>query len=146
MNQAATHASGFVFPVRIYYEDTDAGGVVFYANYLKFMERARTEWLRALDFHQQEIAEREQVIFVVRALDMDYRKPARLDDLLEIRSDISALGRASVTFFQQVWRDGELLTQGNIKVCCVNTSSMRPVPIPDALRATLASHVRPSLP
>jgi acyl-CoA thioester hydrolase len=133
------NAAEFVLAVRIYYEDTDAGGVVFYANYLKFMERARTEWLRALDVNQSELRERMERIFVVRALDMAYLKPARLDDLLTIRSSITRIGRASIHFSQQAERNGELLAQGAIQVCCVDTASMKPAELPHEVRSKLQS-------
>ncbi|KNE25348.1 tol-pal system-associated acyl-CoA thioesterase [Achromobacter spanius] len=123
--------------VRVYYEDTDAGGVVFYANYLKFLERARTEWLRGLGVNQSELATREQRLFVVRSLDMSYRKPAKLDDLLTIRSRITKLGRASIHFAQRAERDEELLAEGNIQVCCVDAIHMRPTELPADVRAKL---------
>lgn len=126
-----------VLQVRVYYEDTDAGGVVFYANYLKFLERARTEWLRNLGVNQSNLAASEQRLFVVRSLDMSYRKPARLDDLLTIRSRITRLGRASIHFAQRVERDGELLADGNIQVCCVDAIHMRPAELPADVRAKL---------
>ncbi|HEX7750618.1 MAG TPA: tol-pal system-associated acyl-CoA thioesterase [Bordetella sp.] len=129
----------FVFDIRVYYEDTDAGGVVFYANYLKFFERARTEWLRALGFDQSHMADRLQRIFVVAGLNMDYRKPARLDDLLTIRSRVTRLGRASVHFAQRAERRSELLAEGNIQVCCVDTIQMRPAELPPGVRASLQS-------
>ncbi|MGN6581298.1 MAG: tol-pal system-associated acyl-CoA thioesterase [Bordetella sp.] len=129
----------FLFDIRVYYEDTDAGGVVFYANYLKFFERARTEWLRALGFGQSEMADRLQRIFVVAGLDMDYRKPARLDDKLTIRSRVTRMGRASVHFAQRAERQGELIAEGNIQVCCVDTIHMRPAELPPSVRASLQS-------
>lgn len=123
--------------VRVYYEDTDAGGVVFYANYLKFLERARTEWLRDLGVNQSGLAASEQRLFVVRSLDMSYRKPARLDDLLTIRSRVTKLGRASIHFAQRAERNGELLAEGNIQVCCVDAIHMRPAELPADIRAKL---------
>ena len=129
----------FLFDIRVYYEDTDAGGVVFYANYLKFFERARTEWLRALGFDQSHMADQLQRIFVVAGLDMGYRKPARLDDLLTIRSRVTRLGRASVHFAQRAERRGELIAEGNIQVCCVDTIQMRPAELPPEVRASLQS-------
>lgn len=134
---ADTASSPHALDIRIYYEDTDAGGVVFYANYLKFMERARTEWLRALDVNQSELARAERRMFVVHSLDIAYRKPAFLDDLVTVRSRVTRLGRASIHFAQRVERGGELLAEGNIQVCCVDADTMRTAPIPDALRRTL---------
>jgi acyl-CoA thioester hydrolase len=125
--------------VRVYYEDTDAGGIVFYANYLKFMERGRTEWLRALGVDQSRLARESGHVFVVRSLDMSYRKPARLDDVLTIRSRVTRVGRASIHFAQRAERGGELLAEGNIQVCCVNAHSLKPAELPLELRATLES-------
>ncbi|WP_420042739.1 tol-pal system-associated acyl-CoA thioesterase [Bordetella genomosp. 8] len=125
--------------IRVYYEDTDAGGVVFYANYLKFMERGRTEWLRALGFEQANLARTDGRMFVVAGLDMAYRKPARLDDMLTIRSRVTRVGRASIHFAQRAERSGELLAEGNIQVCCVDATTLRPAELPPGLRATLDS-------
>lgn len=125
--------------IRIYYEDTDAGGVVFYANYLKFLERARTEWLRELGFDQSRLARDNGRIFVVRALDMSYRKPARLDDVLTVHTRVTRLGRASIHFAQRALCSGELLAEGNIQVCCVDAASLKPLELPSELRATLES-------
>jgi acyl-CoA thioester hydrolase len=126
------------FDVRVYYEDTDAGGVVFYANYLKYMERGRTEWLRALGFDQSRLARESGLLFVVRNLDMAYRRPARLDDVLTIRSRVTRVGRASIHFAQRAERSGELLAEGNIQVCCVDVG-MKPAGLPAELRASLES-------
>jgi acyl-CoA thioester hydrolase len=120
--------------VRVYYEDTDMGGVVFYANYLKFMERGRTEWLRAVGVNQSELAAQEQRGFMVTELDIRYLKPARLDDLLQIESAITRMGRASLHFHQRICRNGELLTESNIQVCCVETVNMRIAAIPQSVR------------
>jgi acyl-CoA thioester hydrolase len=127
------------FDIRVYYEDTDAGGVVYYANYLKFLERARTEWLRELGVFQSELRAATQRIFVVNALDMAYRKPARLDDRLTIHSRITRLGRASIHFAQAARRDGELLAEGTIQVCCVDAASLRPAEIPPEVLSILKS-------
>jgi acyl-CoA thioester hydrolase len=134
-----TPPNEFVLDIRVYYEDTDAGGVVFYANYLKFFERARTEWLRALGFDQSDLADRLKRVFMVAGLDMRYRKPARLDDLLTLRSRVTRLGRASICFAQRAERQGELLAEGNIQVCCVDTLQLRPAELPADVRASLQS-------
>ena len=123
--------------IRVYYEDTDAGGVVFYANYLKFFERARTEWLRRLGVNQSELAAREHIVFVVKDVQIQYRKPARLDDLLTIRSIITRIGRASIQFHQVALRDGVLLCESDIQVCCVDTDSFRPAALTHELRTIL---------
>jgi len=123
--------------IRVYYEDTDAGGVVFYANYLKFLERARTEWLRELGVQQSSLVTNEGRMFVVHSLDMSYRKPARLDDLITIRSRITHLGRASIHFEQRAERNGELLAHGTIQICCVDAVSLRPAALPAIVRTKL---------
>ncbi len=123
--------------IRVYYEDTDAGGVVFYGNYLKFFERGRTEWLRRLGVNQSELAAREQRMFVVKTVEIQYRKPARLDDLLTVHSKITRLGHASIDFQQSATCGGELLCESTIKVCSVNTSTLRPAALPRELRTLL---------
>jgi acyl-CoA thioester hydrolase len=127
------------FDVRVYYEDTDMGGVVFYANYLKYMERGRTEWLRALGVNQSTLAAQEQRGFMVVRVDVRYLSPARLDDLLQIESEVTRMGRASLHFLQSVWRNGELIVQSNIQVCCVETVNMRVAAIPESVRSKLAA-------
>lgn len=127
----------FVWPLRVYWEDTDAGGVVFYANYLKFFERARTEWLRALGIEQQTLADTSGVVFVVRSTAVEYNAPARLDDQLEIRTHIERVGPASVQFAQEAWRGDLLLASGNIRVGCVDKGTFRPAPIPAPVLATI---------
>ena len=127
--------SNFTWKIRVYYEDTDAGGIVFYANYLKFFERARTEWLRAAGIGQQLLSESHRVMFVVKSTAVDYHAPAKLDDELKLSVVVERLGRASVQFVQEAWRvEGEdlrLLASGRIKVGCVDTDTFRPSPIPD---------------
>ncbi|MES9924747.1 MAG: tol-pal system-associated acyl-CoA thioesterase [Candidatus Thiodiazotropha endolucinida] len=126
---------GFVWPIRVYYEDTDTGGVVYYANYLKFMERARTEWLRSLGFEQDLLLQQDGIIFAVRQVELGYHAPARFNDNLEVIARLSQKGRASLTFFQEVVRpsDSQLLCRGTIKIACVNMETMRPTPIPKKL-------------
>ena len=126
-------AERFRHTLRVYWEDTDAGGVVFYANYLKFFERARTEWLRALGFGQQALRERTGAIFVVSDTRVRYLAPARLDDLLEVTVDLRAGGKASMTIAQQAWRDGTLLAEGEIRIGCVDEGTFRPRRIPTEL-------------
>lgn len=129
-------SSPFNWPVRVYYEDTDTGGVVFYANYLKFFERARTEWLRSAGIGQQALSETHRVMFVVKSTAVDYHAPAKLDDELKLTVVVERLGRASVEFVQEALRvDGtqspRALATGRIRVGCVDTKSFRPCPIPD---------------
>ncbi|MGZ3159724.1 MAG: tol-pal system-associated acyl-CoA thioesterase [Burkholderiaceae bacterium] len=125
----------FTWPIRVYYEDTDTGGVVFYANYLKFFERARTEWLRAAGIGQHALTESHGVMFIVKSTAVDYHAPAKLDDELKFTVVVEKLGRASVQFIQEAWRitgeNKELLTTGRIKVGCVDTIGFRPCAIPD---------------
>lgn len=123
----------FIWPVRVYYEDTDAGGVVFYANYLKFFERARTEWLRALSYEQDVLLELG-VVFVVRKVEIDYLRPARFNDQLDIVSRIVEIKRSTVTFEQKVMRDGELCANGKVVVVCVDLSAFRPCSIPENMK------------
>ncbi len=126
----------FRHPLRVYWEDTDAGGVVFYANYLKFFERARTEWLRSLGVGQQRLLEDEGLMFVVAETALRYLRAARLDDLLEITVTIAEAGRASLRLQQQAWRGSELLAEGDIRIGCVGArgpSHFRPCRIPAAI-------------
>lgn len=137
--------SDFAWTIRVYYEDTDAGGVVFYANYLKFFERARTEWLRAAGVEQQIMTETHGVMFVVKSTALDYHAPARLDDELKLTVVVERMGRASVQFIQQAWRltkdehgdHEELLATGRIKVGCVDAKRFRPSEIPQEVLACI---------
>jgi acyl-CoA thioester hydrolase len=112
------NAKKFVFHIRVYYEDTDAGGVVYYANYLRFMERARTEWLRSLGFDQAPLMD-AGIAFAARSVNAEYLKPARLDDELTVISVIESLGRAQVTFGQRILRGEELLVDAKIRIACL---------------------------
>ncbi|NHZ37932.1 MULTISPECIES: tol-pal system-associated acyl-CoA thioesterase [Massilia] len=129
--------SVFSWPVRVYYEDTDAGGIVFYANYLKFFERARTEWLRAANVGQQALRDEHGAIFVVKNASIDYHAPARLDDALNLTLSIEKLGRASVQFLQQAWHGDVLLASATVKVGCVDAVTLRPRALPDATAAKM---------
>lgn len=120
----------FIWKIRVYWEDTDAGGVVFYANYLKFFERARTEWIRAMGVSQHTMAEETGAVFIVRHTEVGYLAPARLDDHIEIRSRMERIGGASVVFVQEAWRGEQCLSQGTIKVGCVDKASFKPTPVP----------------
>jgi len=126
--------------VRVYYEDTDAAGVVYYANYLKFMERARTEWLRSLGYGQGELGDRGGVLFVVRTVELKYHHSARLDDALQVLTDVESRGRASIVFRQAVVPDGNramVLCSGSIGIACVRAESFRPTRIPSTLLAEM---------
>lgn len=129
----------FSWSVRVYYEDTDAGGIVFYANYLKFFERARTEWLRAAGISQQQMVRNYQCMFVVKATAVEYHAPARLDDELKLTVVVERLGRASVQFVQEAWRGDQLLASGKIKVACVGAVSVRPTAIPEQIMQLIKS-------
>jgi acyl-CoA thioester hydrolase len=134
---AADKLSVFNWAVRVYYEDTDAGGIVYYANYLKFFERARTEWLRALGIHQQDLLDAQGVAFVVRSASVEYISAARLDDELRLTLSVEKLGRASIQFAQQAWRGDTLLSSAAVKVGCVDKASMRPRSLPDHVAAKM---------
>jgi acyl-CoA thioester hydrolase len=123
----------FRHTLRVYWEDTDAGGVVFFANYLKFFERARSEWLRTIGFGQQRLRNDTGTIFVVADTSMRYLEPARLDDVLDITVGITEAGRVSLTFLQQAWRADALLTQGTVRIGCVDAGTFRPRRIPTEL-------------
>ena len=125
-----------VLPLRVYYEDTDAAGIVYYANYLKFAERARSDLLRLLDVNQSEMARDQGLAFAVSECHVRYRKPAKLDDLLEVRSRLVALGGASLRAEQAIRRDGEPVADLDVRVACLRLDG-RPARIPGALRAAL---------
>jgi len=125
--------NNFVWPVRVYYEDTDAGGVVFYANYLKFFERARTEMLRAMGYEQDELMANEGVIFVVRSVQVDYLSPARFNELLHVSARISLAKKASLTFEQTITRGNDMLCKGSVRIACLDAHVMRPKAIPETL-------------
>jgi len=130
-------AAVFSLPVRVYYQDTDAGGVVFHATYLDFFERARTEWLRHLGFDIRRLAEADGILFIVRELRVAYARPAQLDDLLTVTVAVQHLGRAQFTLAQQVLRGEELLANASINLACITVGSLKPARVPEALRATL---------
>ena len=127
----------FIWPIRVYWEDTDAGGVVYHASYLRFLERARSEWLRALGYAQDALREREGVVFVVRAMRLEFLRPARLDDELVITVALDERRRASLLMRQKIWRSDELLLDAEVKVACVAATDFRPRAVPEALVAAL---------
>ena len=133
----------FQFAVRVFYEDTDAGGVVYYANYLKFFERARTEWLRSLGFEQQQLAREQSIFFVVRKVETDYFSSARLDDLLNVSVTVEKLGRVAVEFVQEIHCNGQLLTRCKTKVACVSGALFKPCALPDAVRNAMQNSQTP---
>ena len=130
--------SDFTWPVRVYYEDTDAGGVVYYANYLRFMERARTEWLRVKGFEQDRLRDQAGIVFVVRQVQLDYLRPARFNQPLEVSVTLGEAGRASLTLEQEVrGPDGKACCRGRVKLACVDSQRFRPAPLPPDLMKEL---------
>ena len=126
--------SMFQWQVRVYYEDTDSGGVVYYANYLRFMERARTEWMRALGFEQDQLIREEGIVFAVRAANVEFQHPARFNDLLSVSLDVVQRGRASLSFEQVIARSAAEqvpLCSAQVKIACLDAASFRPRAIPD---------------
>jgi tol-pal system-associated acyl-CoA thioesterase len=135
--------SVFCSPQRVYWEDTDAGGVVYYANYLKFLERARTEWLRAQGFSQHELVQRPGVLFAVTSVEVSYQRPARLDDQLLVTCELERAGAASLRFAQRIYRraaEDELLTTARVRVACLDARTLRPQRLPDFLQDILMQH------
>lgn len=124
----------FTLPVRVYYEDTDAAGVVYYANYLRFCERARTEWLRSMGYDQRTLIETAGIVFVVRSVQADFKSSARLDDALEVVSSVAKPGHASLVFSQKIIRNQELILDSTVCIACVDTRTRRPCAIPPDLR------------
>jgi acyl-CoA thioester hydrolase len=120
----------FSWPIRVYWEDTDAGGVVYYATYLKFLERARTEWLRALGIEQPELAQADGVVFVVRRVEVDYLRPAAFNDSLTVICHLVDTGRASLEMEQAIRRQDETLVTARVKIACVSREGFRPAKIP----------------
>lgn len=127
----------FALPLRVYYQHTDAGGVVYHARYLDFMEAARTELLHRLGFDLAELAGREHVLFIVYRMEVDYRRPARLDDMIEATAAIRKAGRARLEFEQTVRRRDEVLVAATVHVACMDARTHRPVPLPERLRTTI---------
>lgn len=136
-------AGGHRLTIRVYYEDTDAAGIVYYANYLRFMERGRTELLRTLG-HDQSALMQAGIAFAVRSAGVEFLKPARLDDLLQVETAVAALGRAQVTFAQRIWRDTQLLLDAKIRVACIDPARGRPIPMPHAIHDQISALMGPS--
>ncbi len=125
--------SAFSFPIRVYWEDTDAGGVVYHASYLRFLERARSEWLRAQGVAQGELRERHDLIMVVRAMQLDFLKPAKLDDELQVTVLLAERRQASFSVDQELLRGGECLLRARVRIACLHASQFRPRALPDWL-------------
>jgi acyl-CoA thioester hydrolase len=130
-------AEPFAWPVRVYWEDTDAGGVVYHAQYLAFMERARSEWMRAIGLHQDALRREQDLVFVVRAMEVDFRAPARLDDQLSVSVALLECRGASLVLAQRIERDGALLVAATTRIAALRASSFRPCPLPESLSSTL---------
>ncbi len=129
--------SQFNWPLRVYYEDTDSGGVVYHSNYLNFMERARTEWLRALGFEQPVLKTDLGIIFVVHSMTLVFKSPAYFNDLLEIRARLLKIGHGSMEFIQSVARDDQLLVEATVKLACVDAVSFKPIGIPAIIKQAM---------
>ena len=127
----------FSWPIRVYYEDTDSGGVVYHANYLKFMERARTEWLRALGFEQTMLKSELGIIFVVHSMTITFKSPALFNDMLEIKSRRVKLGFGSMEFLQTIMRDSQILLEATVKLACVDAVTFEPIAIPEIIKQTM---------
>lgn len=135
MSKSKTFSSPiFSLQVRVYFQDTDAGGVVYHANYLNFMERARTEWLRTHGYSNAGLMKEFGVVFVVRSLKLDYLKPALLDDILSVTAQLKDIGRSRISLMQTVQRKDELLTEAEVHLACVSIESFKPVSVPEVLR------------
>jgi len=129
----------FSIPIRVYYEDTDTGGVVYHSNYLNFMERARTEWLRSFGFEQDELRRRDGVIFAVSAVNIAFRKPARFNELLAVTVEVVRRGAASLTLAQEVRRADEVLASAEVRIACIDAERFAPVAIPAAVAARIVA-------
>ena len=143
MRPARPPDSAFSHRLRVYWEDTDAGGVVYYANYLKFFERARTEWLRSAGYKQQVLAAEEGIQFVVARIECDYRRPARLDDVIELDVRVAQAGRASIVFEQTARRGTEVLATARIRAGCVDTRTLAPKAMPTPMLEAMKSKAFP---
>ena len=137
MSSAQRRREPFRFGVRVYYEDTDAGGIVYYANYLKYMERARTEWLSSLGYELSTLERVEGIVFVVHRVEIDYRNPARLGERLDVTVTLVELNRASMLIEQDVLRDDEALTHARVGLACLARDGWRPMRIPAPLHERL---------
>jgi acyl-CoA thioester hydrolase len=137
MTQPAHPDPAFEFPIRVYWEDTDAGGIVYYANYLKFFERARTEWLRSLGLEQHRLREATGGIFVVGETSVRFHRAARLDDELLVTARVEEMGRASLVVVQKAFRAGALLCEGTIRIGWVEAASLKPARIPPTILEAL---------
>ena len=139
--QVRQHAQPFSWPVRVYYEDTDIAGVVYYANYLRYFERERTEWLRALGFDLPELAAQHQVAFVVRSIAVEYLLPARFNDALNISVELGDVGASQIRMTQRVTRGNEVLVEAQVRLACVDIAAMKPVRMPLLLSEKISEKI-----
>ena len=129
----------FSLPIRIYFEDTDSGGVVYHSNYLKFMERARTEWLRSIGIDQRHLKQDNQIMFVVHRIDIQYKFPARFNDDLIVKSELKNIGSSKIEFRQMIYRNDEMLIDANVDIACIDSEKFKPVRIPPTIKQTMES-------
>jgi len=129
----------FSLPIRIYFEDTDSGGVVYHSNYLKFMERARTEWLRALGIDQRHLKQDHQIMFVVHRIDIQFKLPARFNDDLIVKSELKDIGSSKIEFRQMIYRNDEILIDASVDIACIDSEKFKPVRIPPTIKQTMES-------
>ena len=129
----------FSLPIRIYFEDTDSGGVVYHSNYLKFMERARTEWLRSIGIDQRHLKQDHQIMFVVHRIDIQYKFPARFNDDLIVKSELKDIGSSKIEFRQMIYRNDEMLIDASVDIACIDSEKFKPVRIPPTIKQTMES-------
>ena len=129
----------FSLPIRIYFEDTDSGGVVYHSNYLKFMERARTEWLRSIGIDQRHLKQDHQIMFVVHRIDIQYKLPARFNDDLIVKSELKDIGSSKIEFRQMIYRNDEILIDASVDIACIDSEKFKPVRIPPTIKQTMES-------
>ncbi len=129
----------FSLPIRIYFEDTDSGGVVYHSNYLKFIERARTEWLSALGIDQRQLKQDNHIMFVVHRIDIQYKLPARFNDDLIVKSELKDIGSSKIEFRQMIYRENEMLIDASVDVACIDSEKFKPVRIPPTIKQAMES-------
>jgi len=137
INNQSNTKQQFDWQVRVYYEDTDSGGVVYHSNYLKYMERARTEWLRHLGFEQTDLKDKLNALFVVHSMQIQFKKPAKFNDLLTITSEFTTIGFGSIVFLQKITLNAQLLTEASVKIACINALTFKPSEIPHQVKQKL---------
>ena len=133
----------FTWTIRVYYEDTDTCGIVYYANFLKFFERARTEWLRSVGFEQQKVADDLGLRFVIARVECDFKQPARLDDVIDLDVRVARVGSASIVFEQTAKRGTDVLATARVRAGCVESTTLTPAPLPASLRAAVEQLAHP---